>query len=329
MPDQQTKVIVGTAVVVGTAAAAGLAYFYARKRAEPIPTKWKKVGKVSDLNFFPVKSCAPIKCNSLRCHNLGVECDELVDRGFIISRNNKQVTARVYPNMLLIQPKLEGSQLTLSAPGRPNYNLDLDDLRKRLTKSEIECWYSKVVGIDAGDHVGDWLSEFIVGQPGIFRLSFYPHKYSTKGIAKPDRKYKEYLDADAGSYHDKTSYMLINQGSIDQLNSELDHVVTPLQFRPNLLIEGPGAYDEDSWKWVRIGDNVVFRVLKPCTRCILTNINPETGKRHPEGEPLKTLVKTRTILPNEPPVIGIQMGVRVRGSVSIGDAVYVNDESSD
>lgn len=64
-------------------------------------------------------------------------------------------------------------------------------------------------------------------------------------------------------------------------------------------------------------------------RCILININAETGKRHPDGEPFKTLVKTRTILPNETPVIGIQMGVRIPGSVSIGDAVYINDESVD
>ena len=60
--------------------------------------------------------------------------------------------------------------------------------------------------------------------------------------------------------------MLINQASIDELNSHLDHVVKPLQFRPNLVVKGPGAYDEDNWKWVKVGDNVVYRVLKPCTR---------------------------------------------------------------
>lgn len=224
------------------------------------------MGKVNELNFFPVKSCSPIKCKSFNCHNLGVECDNLFDRGFIVSRNNKQVTARVYPNMLLIQPKIDGNQLILSAPGRPNFNLNLDEMRKRPAKTEIECWYSNVIGIDAGDQVADWLSEFIVGQPGVLRLSFYPHTYPTKGISELDRKYKAYRDGDSGSYHDKTSYMLINQGSVDKLNTQLDHVVTPLQFRPNFLIEGPGAYEEDNWQWVRVGDNVLFRVLKPCTR---------------------------------------------------------------
>lgn len=37
--DNQTKIIVGTAVAVGTLTAAGLAYLYAKKVDETIPTK--------------------------------------------------------------------------------------------------------------------------------------------------------------------------------------------------------------------------------------------------------------------------------------------------
>lgn len=63
-------------------------------------------------------------------------------------------------------------------------------------------------------------------------------------------------------------------------------------------------------------------------RCLFTNINPETGQRHPQHEPFKTLSKTRSILQgNERPVMGIQMGIRVIGQVSIGDAVYINDDN--
>lgn len=58
----------------------------------------------------------------------------------------------------------------------------------------------------------------------------------------------------------------MNEGSVAELNSRLDHVVTPLQFRPNFVVKGPLAFEEDSWKWVRIGKNVIFRNIKPCTR---------------------------------------------------------------
>lgn len=49
--------------------------------------------------------------------------------------------------------------------------------------------------------------------------------------------------------------------------------------------------------------------------------------RHPQREPFETLIKNRTILPNETPVMGIQMGIRVTGTISIGDAIYIDDAS--
>lgn len=57
----------------------------------------------------------------------------------------------------------------------------------------------------------------------------------------------------------------------------------------NFVIKGATtAYEEDKWDWVKIGD-VVMRNIKPCTRCILTTVNPETGKKDAKVEPLKTL----------------------------------------
>lgn len=61
----------------------------------------------------------------------------------------------------------------------------------------------------------------------------------------------------------------------------------------------------------------------------MININSETGIRNPKREPFETLVKTRTIIPDAPPVMGIQMGLRIAGNVTIGDAVYISDESAD
>jgi uncharacterized protein YcbX len=61
-----------------------------------------------------------------------------------------------------------------------------------------------------------------------------------------------------------------------------------LRFRPNLVIEGSDAFAEDGWKRLRIGD-VEFRAVKPCSRCILTTIDPHTGERSPDREPFVTL----------------------------------------
>lgn len=59
---------------------------------------------------------------------------------------------------------------------------------------------------------------------------------------------------------------------------------------------------------------------------MFTNINPDSGERSPNREPLQTLVKNRTLIPNESPVMGLHLALRTSGTVSIGDAVYINDE---
>lgn len=59
----------------------------------------------------------------------------------------------------------------------------------------------------------------------------------------------------------------------------------------------------------------------------MTCIDPETAERNPKREPLETLIKNRSLIPNNPPVMGLYLAIRVPGTVSIGDAVYINDES--
>lgn len=84
--------------------------------------------------------------------------------------------------------------------------------------------------------------------------------------------------------------MLINEASINDLNTRIEDPVTPQYFRPNFVVKGPQPLEEDDWDWVKIGD-IIFRNIKPCTRCIFTTINPETGTKHPKAEPLMTLRK--------------------------------------
>lgn len=223
------------------------------------------MGQIIDLNCFPLKSGAPIKRNTFDCQILGFEYETLFDRCLVVSQNNKQVTARTYPKMILIQPTVVNEQLTLSAPGQSDITLDLNELRKKPVKSKVQLWDSKVLGIDAGDDVANWLSEYIVKIPNVFRLIYYPYEYPTKPKLSMDKQYN-YNAKDVGVYHDATSYMLINQGSVDELNSHLDHVTKPLQFRPNIVVKGPNAYEEDNWQWIRFGENVVFRGVRPCTR---------------------------------------------------------------
>lgn len=94
------------------------------------------------------------------------------------------------------------------------------------------------------------------------------------------------------------------------------------QFRPNLVVSGASAWEEDSWKVIRIGD-VVFDVVKPCSRCIFTTVSPEKGQKHPAGEPLKTLQSFRTAQDNGDVDFGQNLIARNSGVIRVGDEVEI------
>lgn len=188
-------------------------------------------------------------------------------RSFVVTTEveNNFLTARAHPRMLLIKPNVVGNKLVLNAPDMPTFELDIDRL-KQAPSASISIWHQSVDSVDCGDEMAVWISRSILGEDVGLRLAYYPKSYPTRQILEKNSEHMKITPADAGSYADTTAYMIINQGSIDDLNQHMDHHITPLQFRPNFVVKGPGEYEEDGWEWIRIGDNVVFRCIKPCTR---------------------------------------------------------------
>ena len=63
------------------------------------------------------------------------------------------------------------------------------------------------------------------------------------------------------------------------------------RFRPNLVLSGCEAVDEDTWSQFSIGETTFYPV-KPCYRCVVTTINQDTAEK--SAEPLKTLATYRS-----------------------------------
>lgn len=94
-------------------------------------------------------------------------------------------------------------------------------------------------------------------------------------------------------YQDGTGVHLVNQTSLDDLNSRLAQEstfkVSERNFRPNILVTDCPPFEEDKWRNIVIHD-VRLTFLKPCERCVVTTIDPDTGVRS-NGEPLRALKK--------------------------------------
>src|SRR5690606_24607565 len=104
-----------------------------------------------------------------------------------------------------------------------------------------------------------------------------------QGYANPD----EYT-----AFTDGFPFLLIGQASLEDLESKVGRSLDMLRFRPSLVVAGAAPYAEDRWKRIRIGD-IEFRVVKPCSRCIIPTIDPLTGERAADREPLASLMTYR------------------------------------
>lgn len=293
-----------------------------------IPFRWRKVGEISELFIFPVKSCGPIALDEIDCGLIGPTVGHLRDRVFVVTRSTSGefVSARTYPKMVRIIPTIEDDKLSLTAEDMDEIVIDISSLHQQDSSVNVKIWADDAECVDCGDEVAQWLSKFILGENEGLRLLFYPSNNPKPVINDRNSLFEQANQKDTGALHDETSFMMMNQSSFDELNTKIDKKVTPLQYRPNFVVKGPEAWEEDSWKWVKIGDTTIFRYVQPCIRCIFTNIDPGTGERNPKMEPLKTL---KTFRVDEKvasgPMFGIHLGVRKMGSVKVGDEVYVGE----
>lgn len=180
------------------------------------------------------------------------------------SSTGEFITARTYPPLVQIMPKIEENIMTLSAPGMIDIQIDFKKLRAT-PPNKASVWSQSVNVVDAGEDAAQWFSRFILKEDFGLRLVFYYDDKPTREVREKNAIFETAIPDDTGALHDATSFMLINEGSIADLNTKIKKPVTPLQFRPNIVIKGPQAFAEDSWKWVKIGDTV-FRNVKPCTR---------------------------------------------------------------
>ncbi len=230
---------------------------------------------VSSLSIYPVKSCRVIHENSTRVEAFGLKNDR---RWMVVDENNMMLTQRKISKLCLIQPEITETGLVLKISGMDKLFVEIPLSNKKVS---VKVWSDECQAYDAGDEAATWLSHALSIE---CRLVYFP-----------DDEFRQ-VDLSYASEGDKTAFsdgfplLLISQESLDDLNSRSTSPVAMTRFRPNIVVKGCEPFAEDTWKKIRIGNNI-FRIVKPCSRCVIPSINIETAER--EEEPLKTLISYR------------------------------------
>jgi len=227
---------------------------------------------LSGLYGYPVKSLAGIPLQHSTVDRYGLMYDR---RWMLVDPEGEFLSQRRVPRMALIGQRIAGDELILNAVGRHELHLPL--VPESGAWREVRIWDENCKAQGCGAEADAWLSEFL-GQP--CRLVFMPESLSRR--VDPDYA----SETDQTAFSDGFPLMLLSEASLAELNGRLQAPVSMNRFRPNLVVSGCEPFDEDGWQRLRIGE-MTFRVVKPCSRCIITTIDPATAERG--DEPLKTL----------------------------------------
>ncbi|XP_057583588.1 mitochondrial amidoxime reducing component 2 [Hippopotamus amphibius kiboko] len=302
--------------------AAGALGAVAWRRARPgRRRRLQQVGTVAELWIYPVKSCKGVSVNAAECTALGLRSGHLRDRFWlVIKEDGHMVTARQEPRLVLVSAACEDDHLILRAPGMDELILP-NKLHSSNKLHDCRVFGLDIQGRDCGDEAAQWFTNFLKTEA--FRLV----QFEKNMEGRPSSKlFPFFVQNYQVAYPDCSPVMILSEASLADLNTRLEKKVKMDNFRPNIVVAGCSAFEEDTWGELLIG-NVEMKRILACPRCIMTTVDPDTGVID-RKEPLETLKSYRLCDPSEKPIykssplFGIYYSVEKIGSLKVGDPVY-------
>ncbi|MCO4787033.1 MAG: MOSC domain-containing protein [Marinomonas atlantica] len=260
---------------------------------------------VSGLYIYPVKSCQAVPLKASKVTESGL----LFDRRFmVINKKGLFLTAREHPQLSLVNAKAEPHNLVLTHPKMSTpLSLVIKEFENEYRETEI--WEKPVSANITHPSANAWFSE-LLNQP--VELVYFGEHSTRFTSRRPDQPV---------AFADGYPFLLTTQASLDDLNKSGPQINEMERFRPNIVISGNEAFNEDTWKRIRIGD-VIFENVKPCVRCLFITLDPDTAERSPKGEPLRTLAKYR-LFDKEGVTFGVNLVAENEGKIAVGDEVEI------
>jgi uncharacterized protein YcbX len=265
---------------------------------------------IAALHVYPVKSCRGIALAQADLTARGLRHDR---EWMVVTPEGRFLTQRELPRLALITPGLDDGTLRMQAPaaGAVGVPLDAFDTRPRT----VTVWDDTVIARDQGDEAAQWLSDFL-------RRSVRLVRFDPAQRRETDPAWSGGLPGES-AFSDGYPVLVLSRASLDDLNARLPRALPMNRFRPNLVLDGCDAYAEDSLRVLHAG-SATLRLVKPCTRCIITTTEQSTAERDGD-EPLRTLRGYRW----RPELRGVIFGqnaiVEHAGTLRVGDAVTGSD----
>ncbi|MFA9499636.1 MOSC domain-containing protein [Mannheimia sp. E30BD] len=259
--------------------------------------------QVTELNIYPIKSTQPTQVSQAFVESKGLN----FDREFMITESDgKFITARKDLELyrLTAFPISTGLVITHTS-GQKCVALYQDFLEEQSS----EVWGTHFNSKVADKRVNQWLSE-ILGR-----------EVQLRWLGNQSQRVVENFAENPLSFADSNPVTLMSLKSLEQVQEWSPIPIEMARFRPNIVIDGNIAFEEESWEKIQIGD-VLFTKSALCTRCILITRDLNSFELDPKAEPFRTL-KQHHCDEKGKPVFGIHLVPQSSGVIRVGDKITV------
>lgn len=266
--------------------------------------------RIKELNIYPLKSARRIALQEAELLATGLKGDRVA---MFVDPSGKFITQRQMPEFAQLNVRQEGNA----------FHLSLDDGRALTatptdTEMRVRVWDDMMSASLASEAVNEELSAWFGRE-----LSLCFVDQNTERFA--DRKW-----ATANvpvTFADGFPLLVATTASLDALNADMqahgEDNVPMERFRPNIVIENDTPWEDDFWQIIEIG-GVEFDLVKPCTRCIMTTQDQQSGSRQ-VPTPMPAMARLR--MSGDYRVSGVLFGWNAvplgTGMLRVGDEVKV------
>ena len=265
------------------------------------PTPFELSARIARLFVYPVKSCAGVELPEALLTETGLEFDRA---WMVVDAQGEFVSQRELPRMALVRPRMKHLEMVLRAPGMLALHIAFDRVEQPV---RVRVWDDEVAAYDMGDIAAQWFSDFLSepGQPQKLRMvRFDPEHRRLSSL-----KWTGGVEA-CTQFTDGYALLVASEASLAELNARLaaaGHGPVGIErFRPNIVLAGVEAHDEDRVDMLHVSTaegEARLKPVKPCTRCTIPDIDPATALSSPEvGDTLR----------------GYRADARVDGAISFG-----------
>jgi uncharacterized protein len=234
---------------------------------------------VAQLHLYPIKSCAGIALQEAVLGETGLMHQLLYDREWmVVDAEGNFLTQRTHPRLALIQPRIRADVMALRAPGMLTLEVPLAmPDPEDAAAIAVQVWGDRVSAYDCDPLTASWFSNFL-GLP--CRLA----RFHAKAQRIANKEWTAGVEART-MFADGYPLLVISESSLDDVNTQLlrhGRAALPMnRFRPNIVLGGVNAYEEDYAETLRIGDTML-KLVKPCPRCPIPSVDQATGTFGPD-----------------------------------------------